>query len=394
MSRTTLLQERRMQTFQNVLGHWQARRLSAQEAAELLGMSERSFRRYRRRYEEEGVYGLVGRRLGEASARRVPTDQVTWVLDEYRTRYRGWTVKHFHDHLRDRHGFVWSYTWTKTALQRAGLVSKAQRRGAHRRRRQRKPCIGMMLHQDGSRHEWLAGQPPLDLIVTMDDATSEIYSAFLVEEEGTASTFRALKQVFRAKGLPSSLYTDRASHYFHTPEAGGKVAKDQHTQVGRALHQLGIEHIAAYSPEARGRSERAFGTLQDRLVKELALAGIATVEAADRFIADTYLPDHNRRFTTPPELEDSAFVPLEHPGQIDDILCRRTDRTVARDNTVRYERRVLQIPATPARHHYVKARVRVHEYPDGTLALFHGPRCLARYTANGEPIETPTRQAA
>ena len=301
-------------------------------------------------------------------AKRVPTDQVTWVLDEYRTRYRGWTVKHFHDHLRDRHGFVWSYTWTKTALQRAGLVSKAQRRGAHRRRRQRKPCIGMMLHQDGSRHEWLAGQPPLDLIVTMDDATSEIYSAFLVE-----STFRALKQVFRAKGLPSSLYTDRASHYFHTPEAGGKVAKDQHTQVGRALHQLGIEHIAAYSPEARGRSERAFGTLQDRLVKELALAGIATVEAADRFIAGTYLPDHNRRFATPPELEDSAFVPLEHPGQIDDILCRRTDRTVARDNTVRYERRVLQIPATPARHHYVKATVRVHEYPDGTLALFHGP---------------------
>ena len=148
--------------------------------------------------------------------------------------------------------------------------------------------------------------------------------------------------------MPSSLYTDRGSHYFHTPEAGGKVAKDQHTQVGRALHQLGIEHIAAYSPEARGRSERGFGTLQDRLVKELALAGIATVEAADRFIADTYLPDHNRRFTTPPELEDSAFVPLEHPGQIDDILCRRTDRTVARDNTVRYERRVLQIPATPS----------------------------------------------
>ena len=228
----------------------------------------------------------------------------------------------------------------------------------------------------------------------MDDATSEIYSAFLVEEEGTASTFRALKQVFTVKGMPSSLYTDRGSHYFHTPEAGGKVAKDQHTQVGRALHQLGIEHIAAYSPEARGRSERAFGTLQDRLVKELALAGIATVEAADRFIADTYLPDHNRRFATPPELDDSAFVPLVRPDQVDDILCLHTERIVARDNTVRYERRVLQIPATPARHHYVKARVRVHEYPDGTLAVFHGPRCLARYTANGEPVETPTRQVA
>ena len=347
MSRTTLLQERRMQTFQNVLGHWQARRLSALEAAEMLGMSERSFRRYRRRYEDDGLDGLFDRRLDKASARRVPADRIEWVLEQYRTRHTGWTVKHFHDHLCAHHGFAWSYTWTKTTLQRAGLVSKAPRRGAHRRRRPRKPCVGMMLHQDGSRHEWLAGQAACDLIVTMDDATSEIYSAFLVEEEGTASTFRALKQVFTDKGMPSSLYTDRGSHYFHTPEAGGKVAKDQHTQVGRALHQLGIEHIAAYSPEARGRSERAFGTLQDRLVKELALAGIATVEAADRFIADTYLPDHNRRFATPPELDDSAFVPLVRPDQVDDILCRRTDRTVARDNTVRYERRVLQIPATP-----------------------------------------------
>ena len=291
MNRTTLLQERRMQSFQDVLGYWQARRLSALEAAELLGMSERSFHRYRQRYEEEGPDGLFDRRLGKASARRVPADQVAWVLDEYRTRYRGWTVKHFHDHLRERHGFAWSYTWTKAVLQRAGLVPRAPRRGAHRRRRPRKPCVGMMLHQDGSRHEWLAGQAACDLIVTMDDATSEIYSAFLVEEEGTASTFRALKQVFTDKGLPSSLYTDRGSHYFHTPEAGGKVDKSNPTQVGRALHQLGIEHIAAYSPQARGRSERAFGTLQNRLVKELSLAGITEIEAANRFIEESYLPD-------------------------------------------------------------------------------------------------------
>ena len=195
MNRTTLLQERRMQTFHDVLGHWQARRLSALEAAELLGMSERSFCRYRQRYEEEGLDGLFDRRLGKASARRVPADQVAWVLEQYESRHRDWTVKHFHDHLRAHHGFAWSYTWTKTVLQRAGLVSKARRRGVHRRRRERKPCAGMMLHQDGSRHEWLAGAPPLDLIVTMDDATSEIYSAFLVGEEGTASTFRALKQV-------------------------------------------------------------------------------------------------------------------------------------------------------------------------------------------------------
>ena len=394
MNRTTLLQERRMQTFHDVLGHWQARHLSALEAAELLGMSERSFRRYRQRYEDEGPDGLFDRRLGKASARRVPADQVAWVLDEYRSRYRGWTVKHFHDRLRERHGFAWSYTWTKTTLQRAGLVPKAPRRGVHRRRRERKPCVGMMVHQDGSRHEWLAGVPPLDLIVTMDDATSEIYSAFLVEEEGTASTFRALKQVFTDKGLPGSLYTDRGSHYFHTPEAGGKVDKSNPTQVGRALHQLGIEHIAAYSPQARGRSERAFGTLQNRLVKELSLAGITEIEAANRFIADTYLPDHNRRFATKPELEASAFASPPPPDQVHEVLCLHTKRVVAHDNTVRHERRVLQIPASPVRHHYVKATVRVHEYPDGTLALFHGPRCLARYQADGEPIDISNRQAA
>ena len=383
-----------MEKFDDVLGRFDAKRLSAMDAAELLGVSERTFRRYRRRYEEEGREGLFDRRLGKASLRRVPADRVAWVLEHYRTRHRGWTVKHFHDHLRARHGFTLSYSWTKVALQRAGLVSRAPRRGAHRRRRPRKPCVGMMLHQDGSRHEWLAGQPPLDLIVTLDDATSEIYSAFLVAEEGTASTFRALKQVFAAKGLPGALYTDRGSHYFHTPEAGGKVDRNRSTQVGRALHQLGIEHIAAYSPEARGRSERAFGTLQDRLVKELALAGIATAEAANRFIADTYLPDHNRRFAIEPELDDTAFVPLVRPDQVDDILCIQAERTVANDNTVRYEKRVLQIPAGPARPHYVKVRVRVHEYPDGTLALFHGPRCLARYQSDGTIIETPTRQAA
>ena len=393
MRRTEQAQGLRLMKFEEVYGRTRSRLLSQAEAAEVLGVSERTFRRWRDRYEAEGAEGLYDCRLGRVSARRAPVDEVVRVLELFDTRYWDFTAKHFHEKLVAEHDCERSYNWVRLTLQARGRMRAAPRRGAHRRKRPRRALPGMMLHQDGSHHAWVPGRR-CDLIVTMDDATSEIYSAFLVEEEGTASTFRALKQVFTDKGMPSSLYTDRGSHYFHTPEAGGKVAKDQHTQVGRALHQLGIEHIAAYSPEARGRSERAFGTLQDRLVKELALAGIATVEAADRFIADTYLPDHNRRFATPPELEDSAFVPLEHPGQIDDILCRRTDRTVARDNTVRYERRVLQIPATPARHHYVKARVRVHEYPDGTLALFHGPRCLARYTANGEPIETPTRQAA
>ena len=250
----------------------------------------------------------------------------------------------------------------------------------------------MMVHQDGSRHEWLPGQPALDLIVTMDDATSEIYSAVFVEEEGTMSSLRALFEVIGERGLFCSLYADRASHYWHTPEAGGKVDRDNPTQVGRALQRLGIELIAAYSPEARGRSERMFGTLQKRLPQELRLAGITGIDEANRFLKEVYLPQHNARFALPAEVEGSAFVSFA--GALDDILCVQEERTVANDNTVRYKRRVLQLPADRHRRHYVKATVRVHEYPDGTLAVFHGPRCLARYKAGGEPIDTSTRQAA
>ncbi len=371
--------------FESILDRVQERELSQLQAAEVLGMSERTFRRWRDRHEAEGLEGLFDRRLGKASAKRVPVDEIAWVLEQYRTVYEGWTVKHFHDHLIKHHGFRRGYTWTKTQLHAAGLVRPAPRRGVHRRKRPRRPLVGMMLHQDGSSHEWLEGQGSLDLIATLEDATSEIYSAFLVEEEGTMSSFRGLLEVIARHGLPCSLYTDRGGHYFHTPEAGAKVDKTKLTQVGRALAQLGIEHIPAYSPEARGRSERAFATLQDRLVKELKLAGITTVEAANRFIAEVYLPDHNARFAKPPEQPESAFVPASL-DQVQDILCRQEERVVGNDNTVRYHGLSLQIPPSPLRAHFVKAKVRVHEYPDGGLAIFHGPRRLASYTADGTPI--------
>ena len=298
-----------MRKFESVLDRFRARALSQVEAAGILGMSERTFRRWRDRFEADGLEGLFDRRLDKASERRAPVDEIAWMVEQYRTRHVGWTVKHFHDHLKAHHGFSWGYTWAKTQLHAAGLVRKARRRGVHRRKRARRPMVGMMVHQDGSTHAWLDGHGALDLIVTLDDATSEIHSAFLVEEEGTASSFQGLLEVIAAKGLPCSLYTDRGSHYFHTAEAGAKVDKDNPTQVGRALAQLGVEHIAAYSPEARGRSERAFATLQDRLVKELKLAGITTVEEANRFIAEVDLPGHNARFAKPPEQPDSAFVP-------------------------------------------------------------------------------------
>jgi len=357
--------------------------LSQLEAAELLGVDERTFRRWCRRYEEAGEAGLVDRRLGKPSPKRVPWSEAERVERLYRERYAGFTVKHFHEHLVKDHGFLWGYTWTKTFLHGRNLVAPAPRRGAHRRKRPRRPMAGMMLHQDGSPHRWIpALEEEFDLIVTMDDATSQMYSAFLVAEEGTMSSFRGLGEVFAARGLPCSFYTDRAGHYFHTPRAGGKVDKERLTQVGRALAQLGIEHIPAYSPEARGRSERMFRTLQDRLPKEFALAGITTDDDANRFLAETYLAEHNARFAVAAEQAGSAFVAVA-PAQWRDVLSVHEERTVGNDNTVRCNGLVLQIPPSPLRPHYVKAKVRVHHYPEGTYAVFHGPRCLARYDAEG-----------
>jgi hypothetical protein len=393
MNRATWLQDRRMQKFRDILSRWEAGELSMMEAGEVLGMSERQFRRYRERYEAEGLSGLVDLRLGKPSPKRVPSADAQLMLELYGGVYRGWNVKHFHEHLVRDHGFRWGYTWVKTQLHTAGLVERAKRRGAHRRKRERKPFEGMMLHQDGSRAAWLMGQPALDLIVTMDDATSTIYSAFLVEEEGTASSFRALMEVFTAHGLPSSLYTDRGSHYFYTPSADGPVDKGRLTQVGRALAHLGIEHIPAYSPEARGRSERMFGTLQDRLAKELALAGTSDLAAANQFIREVYLPRHNARFAKPATCPESAFVAAD-PALLIETLCIEEERVVARDNTVAYDKRCLQLPASTARAHYVKARVKVREYPDATLAVFHGPRRLARYDAQGAEIAAVSTAAS
>ena len=382
MRRTEALQGVRVMRFLDILGRYEAAEFNQMEAAEILGVDERSFRRWTQRYEEEGEAGLLDRRLGRASGKRVPVELQGEVEALYRERYQGFTAKHFHEHLVARHCFSWGYTWTKTFLQSKGLVEKAERRGAHRRKRPRRPMPGMMLHQDGSRHEWLSGRPQLDLIVTLDDATSAIYSAFLVDEEGTGSSFRALREVFGEHGLPMSLYTDRGSHYFYTPTAGAPVDRKQLTQVGRALEKLGVEHIAAYSPQARGRSERMFQTLQDRLVKELALEGIDTLEAANVYLRDVYIRAHNARFAIEAEQPGAAFTPI--PGvELDEILCVQEERQVGNDNCVSFNRLKLQIPQSPLRAHFVKARVKVRQYPDGTHAIFHGPRCLGRYDNKG-----------
>lgn len=353
-------------------------------------MCERSFRRYLSRYAAEGLEGLIDRRLEQVSNRRAPVDEVMALTDRYRSRHGGWNVKHFHAWYQ-REGGARRYTWVKKCLQEVELVPRAAKRGAHRKRRERAALPGMMIHQDGSTHEWVAGQR-WDLIVTLDDATGEHYSMFFVEEEGVASSFRGVQDVITARGLFSSFYSDRGSHYWTTPEAGGKVDKTNLTQFGRALKQLGIEMIPAYSPEARGRSERAFGTHQGRLPQELALAGIGDMDAANRYVRDVYRPAFNVEFAQPAMEIGDAFVPWIG-SRLDDVLCEQFERTVSADNCVRFEGLILQIPADRHRCNYVKARVRVHRYDNGHLAVFHGPRRLADYTREGKSI-TESKQAA
>ena len=377
--------------FEEVYFGWSESRLTQEEAARILGVCDRTFRRYIDRYEHGGVEGLSDRRLTQASFRRAPVDEVMAVSDLYRSRHRGWNVKHFYGWYR-RDGGQRSYTWVKNTLQRAGLVSRARKRGAHRKRRERAPIPGMMLHQDGSNHEWVPGRK-WDLIVTMDDATSEHYSMFFVVEEGTVSSFQGIREVIVHHGLFSSLYTDRGSHYWFTPETGGKVSKTQPTQFGRAMKHLGIEMIPAYSPEARGRSERNFSTHQERLPKELALQGIVTMDAANRYLSKVYLPAFNAEFMQPAAEQGTAFVKWIGVN-LDDILCEQYERTVTADNCVSFEGKTLQIPADRYRCHYVKVRVRVHRYVDGSLAIFHGPRKLADYDKQGQLKEIKKKKAA
>lgn len=388
MKRTVLQQEIRIMRFEETYSLWTEGRLTQEEAARILGVHERSFRRHIDRYRENGLDGLIDKRLSQASARKAPVDEVMALADRYRNRHKGWNVSHFHDWYK-KDGGTRSYTWVKNTLQEKNLVAKSPKRGKHRKRRPRSPLPGMMLHQDGSTHEWVPGKT-WDLIVTMDDATNEHLSMFFVEQEGTLSSFRAMREIILKKGLCCTFYTDRGSHYWYTPKAGGKVDKNNPTQFGRSMHQLGIEMIAAYSPEARGRSERAFHTHQDRLVNELKFQGITTMEAANQYLDTVYRPAFNARFTEKPAEEGSAFVPWIG-GNLDDYLSEHFERTVGRDNCVSFEKLTLQIPSDSYRFNYIKTKVRIHRYADRSLALFYGPRKLATYDRKGQIIDSIKR---
>lgn len=356
------------------------------QAAEILGISPRQMHRWKRRYEACGYDGVFHRRLGRPSPKRVPLETVARVLQLYRERYFDFNVRHFHEVLQAEHQIPLSYSWVKAALQMAGLVARARKRGPHRQRRERRPMPGMLLHIDASKHAWLpdAGSGSQDLVTVSDDATTELYYARFVDEESTATVMAALEEVVRTRGVFCTLYTDRASHFVWTPKAGEAFDPRRKTQVARALQQLGIELIAAYSPQARGRNERLYGTLQGRWPQELRVRGITTPEAANEWLRREGVAAFNARFMVPAAQPGSAFVP--GPAGLERIFSIQHERIVGHDNTVRFGRQVLQLGPTPLRWNFVKCRVTVHEHLDGTISVTYGPHTIARFTSDGQPV--------
>ena len=370
---------------QEVVLRAMAKKISWYQAAEIIGISDRQMRRWRERYEEHGYDGLIDRRRGRPSEKRVPVARVEQVLGLYREKYFDLNVRHFHEKLCEEHGIELSYTWVKLALQGAGLVAKARKRGVHRRRRERRPLPGMLLHIDGSRHQWFQDERWYDLIVILDDATSEIYYAQLVDEESTATVMTAVREVIERKGLFCALYSDRGSHFWLTPKAGGKVDPHRVTQLGRALRDLGVQMIPAYSPQARGRSERSFGTWQGRLPQELRLQQISTVAQANCFLREHYVAEFNQRFQVAAAQRGTAFTNCPR-RDLDLVFSLQFERAVGRDNTVSFQNLALQIDKVSWRGTLAGCTVVVHQHLDGTLSLTHGPRRLGRYTSQGTPI--------
>src|ERR1700726_3005562 len=382
-SYTQAAMERAMKV-QEVMLQAMAKKISWYQGAEILGISDRHMRRWRERHEGFGYGGLFDRRRGKPSPKRVPLAVVEQVLGLYRERYHDLNVRHFYEKLSQEHAIGLSYSWVKQALQGAGLVARGRKRGVHRKRRPRRPLPGMLLHIDGSRHRWFQDDLWHDLLVILDDASSEIYYAQLVEEESTLTVMAALQEVIERKGLFCALYSDRGSHFWLTPKAGEAVDPHRLTQVGRALRELGIRMIPAYSPQARGRSERNFGTWQGRLPQELRLAGCSTLDQANGFLRERYIAESNRRFQVAAAQPGSAFLPCR-TRDLDRVFSLQFERTVNRDNTVSFLNRTLQIQPVRWRGTLAGCSITAHQHLDGTLSLSYGPHCLGRYDPAGLP---------
>jgi transposase len=381
----------RMMKAQEVILKAAAGKLKWWEAAEIMGVTDRTMRRWRERLNEHGYSGLWDYRKRSPSPKRVPMKTVEQVLQLYREKYFDFNVQHFHEKLRELHGVDLSYSWVKTALQTAGLVRRRKKPGSHRKRRPRRPLPGMMLHIDGSEHRWFGDDRYYELIVILDDATSEIYYAQLVEAESTRTVMAALREVVETKGLFCSLYSDRAGHFFVTPKRGERVDASRPTQVGRALQELGVKMIAAYSPQARGRSERNFGTWQGRLPQELRLRGIKDPTHANDFLRSAYIAEFTSRFTVNATQKGSAFVRARRKD-LDWIFSVQHERTVNNDNTLTLENRTFQLDKTRWRNTLAGQTVIVHEHLDGRMSIRYGPNVIAQYAADQLPPQAPKRR--
>jgi transposase len=379
----------RMMKVQDVLLKAMAKKITWWAAAEILGVTDRTMRRWRERIEKDGYAGLADRRKGKPSAKRIPLATVEKMLSLYQETYYDLNMRHFHEKLRDEHDIQLSYTWVQKALQGAGLVAKRHKRGPHRRRRPRRPMPGMLLHIDGSKHRWLSDERWYDLIVILDDATSEIYYAQLVEEESTRTVMAGLREVIETKGIFCALYSDRGSHFFVTVKEGEKVDKHRLTQVGRAMKELGVQMIAAYSPQARGRSERNFGTWQGRLPQELRLAGITTAAAANAFLRERYIEEFNAQFSVPAAEKGTAFRRTRR-SDLNWVFTVQTERVVEKDNTVAIRDRSWQIDKTRFRNTLAGSTVTIHEHLDETVSIRYGPHVVGRYDRTGEKLMSTT----
>ena len=370
---------------QDVLLKAIAKKINWLEAAEIIGVTDRTMRRWRERMGSDGYSGLADRRKGKVSGRRVPLVTVEKVLGLYQETYFDLNIRHFHEKLRDQHQIELSYTWVQKALQGAGLVERRGKRRKHRRRRERRSMTGMLLHIDGSKHQWFGDERWFDLIVILDDANTEIYYAQLVAEESTRTVMIGLRDVVVNKGLFCALYSDRGSHFFVTSKAGQKVDKHHLTQVGRALKELGVQMIPAYSPQARGRSERSFGTWQGRLPQELRLAGITTVEGANTFLNTHYIAAFNKQFMVAAAEKGTAFRRTSRTD-LDWVFTVQTERVVAKDNTIAIGDRNWQLEKSRFRNSLAGCTVTIHEHLDETVSVRWGPHVVGRYDGEGAPI--------
>ena len=389
MTQFSMLATVKAMKIQEVILKAASNQISWSMAADIIHVSYRTMKRWKARYLLHGYDGIFDRRMKRPSPKRAPLNEVETILKLYRETYRGFNVTHFHEKLTDLHNIKRSYTFVKTLLQTAGEIEKDPPKREHRIKRERKPLIGMMLHLDGSTHEWIPALPGvfLDLLVLLDDATGEIYDMFLVEEENLETCMLILKNCVEKHGIFCSLYSDRAAQFFYTPKAGEKVKEGHSTQINRALGSIGIRMIPAYSPQARGRSERMNQTLQGRLPNEFKLHNIKTADEANRFIRNIFLPAFNKQFATPPQEQGSAFIPLQSHIDLDQIFSIQSERIVRHDNTVQFENLILQIYPSQLRTSFAKCRVMVMRHMDQTLSIAFGPHTLGRYNLCGKPIQ-------